>query len=68
MKIQAEIACFNKVDKIPAEVKIYDANGQVVAQQKQDITFNAKWRTREYELQPMEIKNANLWSCESPYL
>ena len=68
VKIQAEIACFNKVDKIPAEVKIYDANGQVVAQQKQDITFNAKWRTREYELQPMEIKNANLWSCESPYL
>lgn len=68
VKIQAEIACLNKVDKIPAEVKIYDANGQVVAQQKQDIAFNAKWRTREYELQPMEIKNANLWSCESPYL
>ena len=68
VKIQAEIACFNKVDKIPAEVKIYDADGQVVAQQKQDIAFNAKWRTREYELMPIEIANANLWSCESPYL
>ena len=68
VKIQAEIACFNKVDKIPAEVKIYDADGQVVAQQKQDIAFNAKWRTREYELKPIEIANANLWSCESPYL
>ena len=68
VKIQAEIACFNKVDNIPAEVKIYDANGEVVAQKKQNIVFNGKWRTREYELQTIEIDNANLWSCESPYL
>ena len=68
VKIQAEIACFNKVDNIPAEVKIYDTNGEVVAQKKQNIVFNGKWRTREYELQPIEIDNANLWSCESPYL
>ena len=68
VKIQAEIACFNKVDNIPAEVKIYDANGEVVAQKKQNIVFNGKWRTREYELQPIEMDNANLWSCESPYL
>lgn len=68
VKIQAEIACFNKVENIPAEVKIYDANGEVVAQKKQNIVFNGKWRTREYELQPIEIDNANLWSCESPYL
>src|SRR5574344_1291239 len=68
VKIQAEIACFNKVDNIPAEVKIYDANGEVVAQKKQNIVFNGKWRTREYELQTIEIDNANLWSCASPYL
>ena len=68
VKIQAEIACFNKVDNIPAEVKIYDANGEVVAQKKQNIVFNGKWRTREYELQTIEIDNAYLWSCESPYL
>ena len=68
VKIQAEIACFNKVDNIPAEVKIYDANGEVVAQKKQNIVFNGKWRTREYELQTIEIDKANLWSCESPYL
>ena len=68
VKIQAEIACFNKVDNIPAEVKIYDANGEVVAQKKQNLVFNGKWRTREYELQPIEIDNAKLWSCESPYL
>lgn len=68
VKIQAEIACFNKVENIPAEVKIYNANGEVVAQKKQNIVFNGKWRTREYELQPIEIDNANLWSCESPYL
>ena len=43
VKIQAEIACFKKVGSIPVEVKILDANRQVVAQKKQNIAFNAKW-------------------------
>ena len=68
VKIQAEIACFKKVGSIPVEVKILDANRQVVAQKKQNIAFNAKWRTREYELMPIELENAQLWSCENPYL
>lgn len=53
---------------IPVEVKILDATGKVVAQQKSDIPFSAKWRDREYELPGISLPNANLWSCESPYL
>ena len=53
---------------IPVEVKILDATGKVVAQQKSDIPFSAKWRDREYELPSISLPNANLWSCESPYL
>lgn len=45
-----------------------DADGHVVAQQKTDVDFNAKWRDREYELPAIKIENAKLWSCDTPYL
>ena len=53
---------------IPVEVRILDAEGHVVAQQKTDVDFNAKWRDREYELPAIKIENAKLWSCDTPYL
>ena len=53
---------------IPVEVRILDADGHVVAQQKTDVDFNAKWRDREYELPALKIENAKLWSCDTPYL
>lgn len=53
---------------IPVEVRILDADGHVVAQQKTDVDFNAKWRDREYELPAIKIENAKLWSCNTPYL
>lgn len=73
VKIRANI--FNQQKKakapgtrIPVEVRILDADGHVVAQQKTDVDFNAKWRDREYELPAIKIENANLWSCDTPYL
>ena len=73
VKIRANI--FNQQKKakaagtfIPVEVRILDADGHVVAQQKTDVDFNAKWRDREYELSAIKIENANLWSCDTPYL
>ena len=68
VKIQAEIACHDKTNKIRAEVRILDAEGNVVASKRHDIDFNAKWRTREYELPAIALPDAQLWSCESPYL
>lgn len=74
VKIQANIINQQKLAKgqgkaeIPVEVRILDADGKVVAQQKNDIHFNAKWRDREYELPSISLENAKLWSPDSPYL
>ncbi len=74
VKIKAEIVNQQKLAKgqnkaaMPVEVRILDADGKVVAQQKTDVDFNAKWRDREYELPSIKLDNAKLWSCETPYL
>ena len=74
VKIKAEIINQQKVAKgqstakMPVGVRILDADGKVVAEQKNDIHFNAKWRDREYELPSIFLENAKLWSPDSPYL
>lgn len=74
VKIKAEIINQQKLAKgqgkavIPVEVRILDADGKVVAQQKNNIDFNAKWRDREYELPAISLEDAQLWSPDTPYL
>ena len=74
VKIQANIINQQKLAKgqgkavIPVEVRILDADGKVVAQQKNNIDFNAKWRDREYELPSISLEDAKLWSPDTPYL
>lgn len=68
VRIKAEIACMGKAERLPVEVRILDAEGNVVAQQREDVAYSPKWRQREYELTPLTLDNARLWSCESPYL
>lgn len=74
VKIKAEIINQQKLAKgqgkavIPVEVRILDADGKVVAQQKNNIDFNAKWRDREYELPAISLENAQLWSPDTSYL
>lgn len=70
IKIRANILNLQKTKKpqIPVEVKILNAEGKVVAQQKSNLHFNAKWRDREYELPSIFLENAKLWSPDTPYL
>ena len=74
VKIKAEIINQQKVAKgqstakMPVGIRILDADGKVVAEQKNDIHFNAKWRDREYELPSISLENAKLWSTDTPYL
>ena len=74
VNIRAEIVNRQKQQKgenfgaMPIEVKILDMTGRVVAQQKTDMPFNAKWRDREYELPVITLEGAQLWSCDRPYL
>lgn len=65
---QQKVAKGQSAAKMPVGVRILDADGKVVAEQKNDIHFNAKWRDREYELPSISLKNAKLWSPDSPYL
>lgn len=70
VSIRAEIVNRQKKQKgenlssMPIEVKILDMEGRVVAQQKTDMPFNAKWRDREYELPVITLEGAQLWSCD----
>ena len=71
VNIRAEIVNRQKGENLgamPVEVKILDMTGRVVAQQKTDMPFNAKWRDREYELPAITLEGAQLWSCDRPYL
>ncbi len=74
VKIRASIVNRQQLDKgqnkaaLPVQVRILDAEGQVVAEQKSNLDFNAKWRDREYELPSIQLDNAQLWSCDTPYL
>ena len=74
VKIKAEIINQQKMAKgqtaakMPVGVRILDADGKVVAEQKNDIHFNAKWRDREYELPSVSLEDAKLWSPDTPYL
>ena len=71
VRIKANIVNRQKTfanNAIPVEVKILDAQGKVVAQKRSDVPASVKWRDREYELPALEIPDAKLWSCESPYL
>lgn len=70
IKIRANILNLQKTKKpqIQVEVKILNAEGKVVTQQKSDLHFNAKWRDREYELPSISLEDAKLWSPDTPYL
>lgn len=70
IKIRANILNLQKTKKpqIPVEVKILNAEGKVVTQQKSDLHFNAKWSDREYELPSISLEDAKLWSPDTPYL
>ena len=70
IKIRANILNLlkTKMSQIPVEVKILNAEGKVVTQQKSDLHFNAKWRDREYELPSISLEDAKLWSPDTPYL
>ena len=65
---QQKLAKGQNAAKMPVGVRILDADGKVVAEHKNNIDFNAKWRDREYELPSISLENAKLWSPDSPYL
>ncbi len=69
MKIKAEIinarqkvAKGQSTAKMPVGVRILDADGKVVAEQRTTSTSMPSGEREEYELPSISLENAKLWS------
>lgn len=68
VKVQAEIACYLKTNKLKLNTKIIDASGNAVYDMTKDIDFNRGQKINEHSIDSITLDNPNLWSCEDPYL
>lgn len=66
--IQIEVANYTKQNNVKLHTTICDQQGNVVYDKTQDVPFNRKMKTNELKWETIDIKNANLWDCENPYL
>ena len=66
--IQVEVANYTKQNNIKLQTTIYDQQGNVVYDKTTDMPFNRKMKTNELKWETIDIKDANLWDCENPYL
>ncbi len=66
--IQAEISRYSQQTEGDVLVRILDNNGAEVITQRQKLRYNLKTRTAEYQLNPLTLPDAHLWSVEDPYL
>ena len=65
VRIQAEVACYNR-HPVKAEVVITDAEGNEVVRKMQE--FKRRQSTYEYLFDDIKLQNPKLWDCESPHL
>ncbi|MBQ5510460.1 MAG: DUF4982 domain-containing protein, partial [Prevotella sp.] len=68
LPIQAEVANYTKADRVQLITKILDREGNTVYEKTATQNFNRKMRTNEMALEPININNPQLWSCDNPYL
>lgn len=69
ISIQAAIFLRSReVKTVHFGVRLLDAAGEVVAQNHTDTKYKNWLPGSEYELEPLQVPSAHLWSCEDPYL
>ena len=68
VSLTAEYTNRTKAKEVRIAVKIYDPDGQLVAETTASQKRNTPGRTQEITTQKMEIANAQLWDIESPKL
>lgn len=68
--IQAEASnkMKSKASKMHFQVRIFDANHQLVAEHQAQPNYYRRQSTYEYSLDSILIDNVQLWDCENPYL
>ena len=67
--VQAEATCLARdIKLLRMRTRIRDQRGQVVYDETTENRFAANQRTREYQLKPICLPKAHLWSTDDPYL
>lgn len=68
VKIQAEMACYQRINTLKVNTTILDAEGKTVYDNTRDLPFNRKMKVAEHQVDSITIENPHLWDCDTPYL
>lgn len=68
VSLSADYTDHTKAKQTRIEVKIFDANGQLVAEQSAQRGRNPQTRTLNIKVPEIEINNPKLWDTDTPYL
>ena len=66
--VDAEMACYLKVNKLHVGTKISDNSGRVVYEKKKTIAFNRGQKINEHRIDSITLAAPQLWSPDSPHL
>lgn len=66
--VRATIANHGKDNTGKVTVKIYDGNGNVVAESDNVLKYQRRKKSNEYQLKDISLPNAHLWNLDTPYL
>lgn len=68
VKIQAELGCYLRVNKLQFNTTIIAQNGDTVYNNTKTLPFNRGQKINEHAIDSITISNPMLWSCENPHL
>ena len=68
VKIQAEMVCSLRTNKLEVNTKIVNAEGETVFDKTNQIPFNRGQVANEYTIDSVSLEAPHLWSCDTPYL
>ena len=68
VSVSAEITFAGRAKKATARLRIYDPQGKLVSETRQEVSRQTPARTQETRLQEVEIASPMLWDTEHPNL
>lgn len=68
VKIQAELGCYLRTNKLNINTTIIAQNGDTVYNKTKVIPFNRGQKVNEHKIDSITIEKPILWSCENPHL
>lgn len=66
--VKATIVNNGKVKTGMVAVRIYDATGRLAAESSNELTYQRRKKSNEYQLKDIAIPGAHLWDIDDPYL